>query len=253
MKKLVALMTFLCMAVMMPGAAALELPEQYIEVDIPSDFTVMAGDRLDERDALVEQIGEDELPYLSDIGGESVVFSAVDTEQGKEITFTAVQNDFSLDVFDMRRVDQEFRDDVIKGDTTNNAGVVFGVSYNKARYFEHEQALFIRYDITWNLGWGDIQEIKYYTIQNGINYTFTLYGWKGSLSEDDEQMMAGMISGLSFTQLLSTDKEFSGELQSEDDGSMLTTLLIAIGAVGLMFVIFNLPDWRDAWKKRKKQ
>ena len=125
---------------------------------------------------------------------------------------------------------------------------MFGMTYSKSRYYEHSQAQFIRYEMTWEMGNRVVPMLKYYTVVNGVSFSVNLFCWDEDLSEADETLVQQVVDSMQWDEILEPTEEFLGYTSASLGGS-LTILAGVLAACGLLFAAFTYEDWKPIVQK----
>ncbi len=244
MKRMAALL-LAAVVLLTPMASAGEetLPEYGLTVETPEGWTLLYREEMDRRQELIEQPGEASKGEPWEMDEESTVFVCFDEAGTTELQLTAVENEFSQDAFQLTRVPKDYKDSFIKGLQDGKESGLLGQTYSKSRYYEHPQAEFIRYEMTWELGERVTPMQKYYTVVNGVSVSVNLFCWDGEKSEADEALAQAMVDSLHWDKLLEPTEDFRGYTSVSLSGAI--TMILGLFAVcGLIFAAYTYEDWR---------
>ena len=247
MKRIVALLlaALLCMNMATAFAGEERVEEFGFTVTTPDleGWTLLYGDEMEQRQALIEQEGDPSKGEPWEMEADSTVFVLFDETGSTELQLAAVSSDFSQDAYQLSRVPKDYKDDFIKAYIDGNDTDLMGYRYVKSSYYQHPQAEFIRYEMTWSLDDREIPMQKYYTVVNGINVSANLFCWDGEKSREDEDLLQALVDSIVWDEILEPEKEFNGYSSVTWDGA-LGMILGTLAICGALFAVYTYQDWR---------
>ena len=213
-----------------------------LSAELPDDWTFLKDSDLEEREELLQTTGlyvGDDFDY----DYENTKMSCISLDHSSEIQVLILENDFSKDAFNLKRVDSEYKSSFIKGLQDGQDKVGVNYTYNKSYYYETDSAEFIEYDMIWNLDNNNIPMMKYYTVVNGYSITINLYAWDLNLSEEDKSVVQSVVDSMKWDEILEPDHEFNGYTAVSFSGAIfiIIGLLVICGGI---FAIYCYEDWR---------
>lgn len=247
MKRLLALLLVIFLITAHGNAinsSPLEIEEYGLTLESPKNWTLLYQDELDRRQALIGESDGESRGTLEEMDAEATIFVTFDAAGTTEIQLTAVTNEFSQDAFQLSRVPSDYKNSFIKGLQDGKESGLMGVTYSKSKYYQHPQAEFIRYEMSWELDDHRVIPMqKYYTIVNGVSFSVNLFCWDGDKSEQDEAFAQQAVDSMHWDEILTPTKDFLGYTSVSWSGAlfMILGLLLVCGAI---FAAYTYEDWR---------
>jgi len=239
------LAVLLCMSSVSAFAYEERVEEFDFTVEVPDldGWTMLYGSELDRRQALIEEEGGPTKGEPWELDDVATVFVFFDETGSTELQLGAISSDFSQDAYQLSRVPADYKNDFIKAYEKGNDTDLRGFSYHKSTYYQHPQAEFIRYEMSWNLDEREVPMTKYYTVVNGINVTVNLYCWDLDKSEEDEALAKEMVDSIAWDEILEPTEEFDG-YSTVSWGGAISMLLGTVAVCGAVFAVYTYQDWR---------
>lgn len=184
---------------------------------------------------------EEKLQVYQDMNG----IAELVTEDGKtSVLIMQSESDKSKQIFSLKDLTEEDRNQFLDGLMQSRTEEIKVDKY----YIDIEGQPFYRVRVDGSFEGVEYHELLYGTIINGYSLSFDVYGGEQSVTQEQEDMLLGMVESISFSQILEKPET---TVNMQDVAVVITILVLLLLVIFVPIIYFPIKNKRDKKLKAK--